>query len=76
MRRIIMSKFTIPAFIALLCIPVAISLYGACCGEEVFRSHPFGRSGSWERGDGRCNLDSDCGPGRECSAFGMCQLCN
>ncbi len=62
--------------IALLSIPAVITLYAECYGEETFRARPINGVGNWERGDGRCNLDSDCGPGQECSAFGLCQACN
>ena len=67
--------------VALLSVPAVTtfgSLYGACQGEG-FRARPVRSSNgfcSWERGDKRCNTDGDCCPGRECSAWGMCQKCN
>ena len=62
---------TLSALLAFLSIPVAFSIYGTCDGECAFRSSPI----ESERGDNRCNIDGDCGPGQECSAFGMCQSC-
>ena len=67
--------------VALLSVPAVSyvsSLYSSCYDEDEFRSRPF-RGGSGlcnrERGSNRCNIDSDCCPGEECSAFGMCQPC-
>ena len=66
----------ISAIVVLLSIPAAITLYAECAGGESFRARPITGNSNWERGDGRCNLNSDCGSGQECSAFGFCQACN
>ncbi len=65
-----MKTFKTLSALALLSLG-AITLYGACAEEDTFRSSPI----ESERGDNRCNIDGDCGPGQECSAFGMCQAC-
>ena len=64
------------AIIALLSIPAVITLYGECAGEETFRARPVDGVAIWERSDGRCNLNSDCGTGEECDAFGFCKKCS
>jgi len=46
------------------------TLFGQDDASEQWSS---GESCTWERSDGRCNNHEDCCPGRECSAFGMCQ---
>ncbi len=67
--------------VALLSVPAVTyfnSLYGVCSEEEEFRARPLASSNgscNWERGDKKCNTNGDCCPGRECSAFGMCQDC-
>ena len=60
------------ALVAALSIPAVITLYGSCWDERPFRTSPI----ETERSDRRCNIDGDCGPGQECSAFGMCQACS
>lgn len=65
----------ISTLLALLSIPAVTTLYSACYGEDTFKSRPSNVC-NWERGDGRCNIDGDCCPGRECSAFGFCQSCS
>jgi hypothetical protein len=63
--------------LAILALPLVTSvLYSTCCGEESFMSRPAS-SGicNWEKGDGRCDSDGDCCPGRKCSALGFCESC-
>lgn len=51
-------------------------IYSACCGQvqRELGSCPF-LSCDWERFDGKCNSDSECCPGKQCSSFGYCELC-
>jgi len=53
-----------------------LALYAACSGEDSFKSQSLSQGFcNSERGDGRCDTDGDCCPGRRCSAFGMCEDC-
>ncbi len=64
------------AIVVLLSIPVVVTIYGECCEENRFRARPIHGAANWERSDGRCNLNSDCGPGQECDGFGFCRACS
>lgn len=63
-------------FLIISVIPITLymkTLLGQCDPSEEWSS---AESCTWERSDGRCNNHEDCCPGRECSAFGMCQSRN
>lgn len=74
-----MKRAYIGIVLALLSLPFVTSisaLYAACCGEDSFMSRPRAQGiCNWEQGDGRCDTDGDCCPGRKCSAFGICESC-
>ncbi len=64
--------------VALMSIPVVTYIKSACAYEDLFRVRAlssYNGNCNWERGNGRCNTDSDCCPGRECNAFSFCQAC-
>ncbi len=67
---IILALLSIPAMASIT------SLYATCCGEESFMARPSSNGMcSWEQGDGRCDGDGQCCPGRKCSALGFCENC-
>ena len=57
----------------LLTVPVVSSLIAACDDDELDYEESSEGVCMKERGDGRCNVNSDCCSGRECSSFGFCQ---
>lgn len=60
--------------ICLLAIPAISSLKAMRYEEESFITEQSDAGiCTKERGDGRCNADSDCCDGRECNSFGFCQ---
>jgi hypothetical protein len=68
--------------VALLTVPgvsLVSSLYATCCDHESFKRRGViacpTRGCPWERGDGRCNKNQDCCPGRQCSAQNFCEAC-
>ena len=66
--------------LALVAAPATLyvtSLYSACCGDDQRNRSaacPM-MNCSYERGDKRCNMSSDCCPGKQCNSFGYCERC-
>lgn len=51
-------------------------LQAACCGDQQRESSSCPHINcNWERTDRKCNDDSECCPGKECTSFGFCELC-
>ena len=64
--------------VALLSVPLVISIKAACLDETTFRTRPLSSHNgmcNWGRGNNHCNIDSDCCPGQKCNAFGICKDC-
>lgn len=73
-----MKKFYISAifFSTAFLVLSSVLIYGACCGRAQREPGCPNEDCNYERLGGRCNSDSECCPGKQCTAFGYCEPCN
>jgi hypothetical protein len=74
-RKFALGALFLPLVVGSIVLAFSLA-QGACCDDDQRKKSGCPNVGcTWERSDTKCNNDSDCCPGKQCSAFGMCEAC-
>lgn len=69
--RLILKLFILSIFV--INISSSLAMNGLCPVPYYRRPQPP-QECDWERSDRRCNDDSECCPGKRCTAFNYCEI--